>query len=229
MLLFHQHRLQRLTFSARRCLQTKCDRTVLLDDLRSLLRQVAQPVTVLTTGSPPGQPPASNSSTLQFHGATVSSFASIAFEPTPIVAFALRLPSRMADRLSLIPKIDFGINILSESQADTARAFSRPDLFPKPFEMVPYHLDGRGIPLLDNCVGTLICTVLHSYHLDKWDSQPTIVEGDATRSDVDISTRPCLSSLFLARVKEVRSNTEGLLPLVYYNGQYSTITRTDAL
>ena len=36
-----------------------------------------------------------------YHGATLSSFSSIALEPEPLVSFSLRLPSRLADALRL--------------------------------------------------------------------------------------------------------------------------------
>jgi hypothetical protein len=78
-------------------------------------------------------------------------------------------------------------------------------------------------------LGTLICNVLHSYQLDKWDPQLSGAEEEIVPSDGDAPQRSGLSRLFLARVKEVRSNTDGLLPLVYHNGQYSTIRRTDGL
>lgn len=95
----------------------------LKSDLRTLLREVAQPVAVVTSFMPPGHSPSHthpaaahthshiplhshrhHEQNLNFHGATLSSFSSIAMDPHPLVAFALRVPSRMAATLSaLVP------------------------------------------------------------------------------------------------------------------------------
>ncbi|PPQ83243.1 hypothetical protein CVT26_014766 [Gymnopilus dilepis] len=93
-------------------------------DLRMLLRELAQPVAVLTSLMPPpssSRPSSPNApkpklkpskkenklhrpsthgpSPPLYHGATLSSFTSIAMDPYPLVCFALRVPSRMADGL----------------------------------------------------------------------------------------------------------------------------------
>lgn len=93
--------------------------------LRALLREVAQPVAVVTSFMPknnatitPAQAQALHSKRSRlplhshhppehhhlFHGATLSSLSSVAMDPYPLVAFALRVPSRMAATLSsLVP------------------------------------------------------------------------------------------------------------------------------
>ncbi|KAI0765998.1 flavin reductase like domain-containing protein [Irpex lacteus] len=87
-------------------------------DLRNLLRNTAQPVAVVTSLMPVWDPahassPSTSSSTSEddgssgdnehmhakFHGATLSSFSSIAMDPHPLIAFSLRIPSRMATTL----------------------------------------------------------------------------------------------------------------------------------
>ncbi|WWC91276.1 uncharacterized protein L201_006219 [Kwoniella dendrophila CBS 6074] len=64
--------------------------------LREVMRNVAQPVAVAVTSVP-------STSTLygksKYHGATLTSFTSLTLYPFPLVAFSLRLPSRMADCL----------------------------------------------------------------------------------------------------------------------------------
>lgn len=269
----------------------------LLDELRSLLRQSAQSVTVITTGPPtlrssPSSPSNGSCSTTSkarsvsnvyenengrsydpthasrnYHGATLSSFSSVSFHPYPVIAFSLRLPSRMATRLATShlhsdsridshphhhphappeleptqsinnidkPKAKFAINFLSSRQEEIARRFSRPDLFPDPFEGVSCTVTERrehSIPLLDNSLGWLVCEVLESFRLNKWDTSSSIstVSSDETQSTTENGNGlTCLSHLFLARVKEVVSNPTGrdLLPLIYHNGSYTTVDPT---
>jgi len=94
------------------------------------MRSVAQPVAVITANL---QDPTKLHE--PDHGATVSSFVSIAMAPTPLVAFALRLPSRLATHLTQthIPEAhpteghppNFQIHLLSSTQEDLARSFAR--------------------------------------------------------------------------------------------------------
>jgi flavin reductase (DIM6/NTAB) family NADH-FMN oxidoreductase RutF len=211
---------------------TDSNSTILIDELRSLLRRAAQPVTVVTVGEQKSLSDSKASTSLQsLHGATLSSFASVAFDPIQIVAFSLRYPSRMVDRLNLTPEVEFGVNILAEGQADIATAFARPDLFNKPFDTASHHLDPRGIPILENCVGTLICSVLQSYPLDRCgrSTKPFVgTTSGETQSQEATSKQPWFSHLFLVRVKEVHANTDLPLPLVYHNGEYTTISYTRA-
>ncbi|KAF9474757.1 hypothetical protein BDN70DRAFT_884475 [Pholiota conissans] len=186
----------------------------LKEDLRHLLRDIAQPVAVVTSFMPPNERAASSTtasvsgsktpaisalhdeyrkehsqdaSGSKYHGATLSSFTSIAMDPYPLVAFALRIPSRMATTLSslalstlpssssAIPhqtnaQRDFTshmvINFLSASQASAAITFSRPDLYPTPFvsgsqsEQLEYTLSADGLPILQGVVGALSCKLV---------------------------------------------------------------------
>ncbi|KAF8200395.1 flavin reductase like domain-containing protein [Pholiota molesta] len=185
----------------------------LKDDLRRLLRDIAQPVAVVTSFMPSSDlldsstVPSTNETTLsssptlnggygngntpigcKYHGATLSSFTSIAMDPHPLVAFALRIPSRMATTLSLLafpippssstssslpqtsptsdPSSHMVINLLSASQASTAVTFSRPDLYPTPFlagsqsEELKYTLNEDGLPVLHGVVGALSCELV---------------------------------------------------------------------
>ncbi|TFY64656.1 hypothetical protein EVJ58_g2475 [Rhodofomes roseus] len=109
----------------------------------------------------------------RFHGATLSSFTSIALDPHPLVAFSLRIPSRMATSLSSAhasppspnshptptpptnaapayasPHLpaQLVINILSAAQPAVAARFARPDLHADPFAHTPYALSTEGLP-----------------------------------------------------------------------------------
>ncbi|WVQ81418.1 hypothetical protein IAT38_003542 [Cryptococcus sp. DSM 104549] len=64
--------------------------------LREVMRNVAQPVAVAVASVPPSSP---LHGVAAYHGATLTSFTSLTLHPTPLVAFSLRLPSRMADCL----------------------------------------------------------------------------------------------------------------------------------
>lgn len=145
--------------------------------LRELFRETAQPVAVVTTFMSSGH---SNSI---HHGATLSSFTSIAMDPFPLVTFALRIPSRMATSLNSLAAAQattsapassstssspaqtsahMVINILASTQARHALVFSRPDLFPQPFSdpEIPYSLTQEGLPVLDGSLGSVSCRLV---------------------------------------------------------------------
>ncbi|KZT70820.1 hypothetical protein DAEQUDRAFT_167569 [Daedalea quercina L-15889] len=157
-------------------------------DLCALLRDTAQPVAVVTSLMPasPSSPTPSTSSAsphARFHGATLSSFTSIALDPHPLVAFSLRIPSRMAASLSsahaspspspsLSPSpstfahatshlpAQLVVNILSAAQPAVAARFARPDLHPDPFAHTPYALSAEGLPVLAGALGALSCRLV---------------------------------------------------------------------
>lgn len=146
-------------------------RKCIREKLRELFRETAQPVAVITSF----MPHSSLSSTTQadsntlHHGATLSSFTSIAMDPYPLVTFALRIPSRMATTLNTTTstpehekETHLIINLLSSTQAKHAVAFSRPDLYPTPFTdpEIPYTLSQDGLPVLDGCLGAISCRLV---------------------------------------------------------------------
>ncbi|KAF9511281.1 hypothetical protein BS47DRAFT_1377260 [Hydnum rufescens UP504] len=196
--------------------------------LRSLLRHSAQPVSVLTAS----HPSPIVSSPQKFHGATLSSFTSISLHPHPLVAFAIRMPSRAADSMRMhktsnnTPHIV--VNILAASQAHTAVQFSRADLYPDPFSAVPYHLTDEGIPVLSGCIGAVSCALLAIW--------PSNIDYKGVEMDVG-RTLEGTSELFIARVIRIESRApsdsrqsnpedmeEGVpLPLIYHRQQYSTL------
>ncbi|KAH9840025.1 flavin reductase like domain-containing protein [Rhodofomes roseus] len=159
-------------------------------DLRALLRDTAQPVAVVTSLMPAASssvPKATSSPHSRFHGATLSSFTSIALDPHPLVAFSLRIPSRMATSLSSAhtsppspnshptptpatsaapahasPHLpaQLVINILSAAQPAVAARFARPDLHADPFAHTPYALSTEGLPVLAGALGALSCRLV---------------------------------------------------------------------
>ncbi|TDL23726.1 hypothetical protein BD410DRAFT_786995 [Rickenella mellea] len=191
--------------------------------LRVLLRETAQSVAVVTTILP--------TDASHFHGATLSSFTSIAMDPHPLVAFSLRIPSRMAAALQLgNPRSEHTpnmvVNILSSSQSTTAVHFSRPDLYPEPFRLSPHILSKEGIPILAGSLGALSCNLIQCISLHGLRPQNLSKEANEDVDAAESREDGVLSELFIARVLRVES-LEGhepaqRLPLLYHHRQYAT-------
>ncbi|KAJ4470183.1 flavin reductase like domain-containing protein [Lentinula aciculospora] len=197
--------------------------------LRSLLRETAQPVAVVTSLLHP----TANKSPSNYHGATLSSFSSIAMDPYPLVAFSLRIPSRMAASLrSALPEppSDMVVNILSAAQASSAVLFSRSDLHPNPFLEVEYTLNSEGIPVLQGCLGALSCKLATlPILLDDPTFSGKFSGMDSQLEDVESGTA-ITSELFIARVTNIESlaldeadaDDPQTMPLLYHRRTYST-------
>ncbi|KAF7371105.1 hypothetical protein MSAN_00745400 [Mycena sanguinolenta] len=180
--------------------------------LRALLRQTAQPVAVVT-------------SILKrdpdvYHGATLSSFTSIAMDPLPLVAFALRIPSRMADSLNTLSS-HMVINLLSAEQATIATTFSRADLYPHPFSTTPYFLNKDGLPVIRGSLGAVACKLVSKVPLRDL--------GHAYTAEEKIPDRTNGSELFIAEVLRVEEGVlrGDALPLLYHRRVYTTCTPSD--
>ena len=189
---------------------------------RDLMAHNVQSVAIVTTRMEEEAHEHGGSTPPRYHGATISSFSSVAMHPYPTVAFSLRLPSRLAVALRTsknrhhypaIPHMT--INFLSSLQAGLALKFSRPDLFPSPFSDTQFTLTKEGQPLLHNSLGTMSCIVLKSFRLDFHEPQG-FEEG--------------ASEMFIARVvrieqkKDVEHTGRDLnAPLVYYRRLYGTV------
>ena len=221
------------------------DEHKLKEGLRKLFRNIAQPMAVITSLMPgiPSTPydrvlyqkiEAKNTNTAQtseFHGATLSSFTSIAMDPRPLVIFALRLPSRMATTLSSLPtsaEAHMVVNLLSANQASTAAIFSRPDLHPAPFESsdVQYRLSNEGLPVLEGVVGALSCKLvgrgISLFNLDNLGVGKGFA-GEYSPKDIVLQKGNVASELFIARVVRVETHAdERTLPLVYHQRTYTT-------
>nr|VWO99793.1 Rim13 protein [Ganoderma boninense] len=220
-------------FAQRTCRTPQCKRPLATDastvraQLRSLLRETAQPVAVVTALMDPDIPRKTGSSP-RFHGATLSSFSSISMDPHPLVAFSLRIPSRMATSLTSAhttasSPAHLVVNILSERQARAAVCFSRADLYPEPFKSVSHTLTEEGLPILDGCVGAMSCRlVAASWPLH--DLQTLAGEGKDERSVWE--GEGVASELFIAEVVRVERTSlpegEETRPLLYHRRTYVT-------
>ncbi|THH09735.1 hypothetical protein EW145_g1810 [Phellinidium pouzarii] len=220
----------------RRCLSTTEDTTK--DALRKLLREIAQPVAVVTALYPLEADGKTHST---FHGATLSSFTSIALDPHPLIAFSLRIPSRMATSLKTlmqysvherIPKLGLVVNLLSSTQADVAHRFARADIFPEPFRITPYTLTADGLPMLTNSLGALSCSLVTCMPLQSLCDADADADG---QEQVDKSSGGgIISELFISRVVRVESmesleKEKNALPLLYHQRRYATTRLLDSI
>ncbi|MFF9347271.1 flavin reductase family protein [Streptomyces sp. NPDC014734] len=120
--------------------------TVEATALRAVLRPHPSGIAVLTAQGPAG--PA---------GATITSFTSLSAHPA-LVSFAL------ADSSSTWAQVQdaewFGIQLLGAHQAELAQRFATPgaDRFAPP---TGWHRGAHGVPLLDDCLGWLVCARQH--------------------------------------------------------------------
>jgi flavin reductase (DIM6/NTAB) family NADH-FMN oxidoreductase RutF len=198
----------------------------LTQQLRALLRETAQPVAIVTSFMPPSSCPRANAgSASSFHGATLSSFTSIAMHPVPIVSFSLKVPSRMATALNTAP-VHFPshmvINLLCAAQASAAVRFARPDLYPDPFASTLFSLTEDGLPALTGSLGSLSCKMIGN-------SWPLHDLNYANESENRMNDKGMASELFIARVIRVEEarpipQVDGLhcLPLLYHRRVYAT-------
>lgn len=207
----------------------------------SLMRATAQSVSVITTVLRTTEPDDTNFRPV-FHGATLSSFTSIAMYPQPLVSFSLRTPSRMAESLHrkrphTSVKSHLVINLLSASQAHVALQFSRPR--DNPFTSTEYFLSSEGIPILHGCLGALSCTLVGSIPLGE-PGPDLSLKSDET-PPLERQSEEQGSELFVARVLRVEkgyspeSTSPGdppddfykpTLPLVYHRQNYVTVDTT---
>ena len=211
-------------------------------DLRAVLRDIAQPVAVVTSMLPPGMTNNAGGK----HGATLSSFTSIAMDPYPLVAFSLRIPSRMASALEHLSTKSFSersrsgserkahmvVNLLSASQADLAIKFSRPDLYPDPFSSTPFSLSEDGMPILHGVTSAISCQLVsRAFPLHDLEY---LAGGGGQKDHLEmpvLGAGEVASELFLARVTRVETPVPGenlgetddlSLPLIYHRRTYTT-------
>ncbi|KAJ7036564.1 flavin reductase like domain-containing protein, partial [Mycena alexandri] len=195
--------------------------------LRSLLRETAQPVAVVTSFMSPDASLRTDEDTPEpmYHGATLSSFTSIAMDPVPLVTFALRIPSRMASSLNSSPSnspSDMVINLLCAGQASIATSFSRPDLHPHPFSTTPYFLNAEGIPVIQGSLGAISCKLV-SRGVPLHDL-PFPSRGHEEGTPPKSAPAEVVSELFIAQVTrvEVLEVSGDDRPLLYHRRRFTS-------
>jgi flavin reductase (DIM6/NTAB) family NADH-FMN oxidoreductase RutF len=212
-------------------------------DFLNLLREIAQPVAVVTALMPRSDHQSEAvlpSPHTRFHGATLSSFSSIALDPHPLVAFSLRVPSRMATALKEAhaqssnraggggAEAHMVLNLLSAGQADVAMRFARADIYTRPFEETHYRLSEHGLPVLEGVLGALSCALI----APPWPLHDLNALRDGQQT-CDVSTwsgAGPASELCIAQVVSVekaifpRTDDASRMPLIYHRRAYATAT-----
>ncbi len=112
--------------------------------LRSVMREVPSPVTVVTVGGP-----------AEIRGITIGSFASTSLRP-PLISFNVSRDAQIYD--ALVATDRFAVHLLSDEQAHVADHFATPDQSSEAqFEGVPYRVDAFGTPILLDTLAVLYC------------------------------------------------------------------------
>ncbi|KAK0440946.1 flavin reductase like domain-containing protein [Desarmillaria tabescens] len=185
------------------------------------MRRAAQPVAVVTALTRSGYP---------YHGATLSSFTSIALDPHPLVAFSLRMPSRLANAIQNTPPDPstphLVVNILAEHQPPRAEDFVNAE--ENMWDRIPHTHSEEGIPILSGSLGAVSCRLVTS-PIPLHDLE--FLESGMQKK---LSKAPVLSSqLYLAQVlrvekvdQEAGSGRE-VLPLIYRHRTYTTCLHSD--
>ena len=139
-------------------------------------------------------------------GMTCSSFTSISLEP-PIVSFALRYPSKMAELLEKREK--FAVHLLSTDQVAQSKAFSAP-ASQSNFDSFP-HYHQENIPILQGCLNVLICKTFHK-----------ILVGD------HLVWFGVVEKILPDGIQKIDGKYLPLKPLLYYEKGYRSIGDDDA-
>lgn len=126
-------------------------------------------------------------------GMTVNAFMSISLNPK-LIAVSIDKRASMYDKLNSIEK--FGVSILSEEQKDLSMIFARQ----KEQDSEIKFLDQDGVPVLDQALATLSCSV-----------QEKVIAGDHL--------------IYIAEVTDITVR-EGE-PILYFGGKYRSVKKED--
>ncbi|MEX0894594.1 MAG: flavin reductase family protein [Balneolaceae bacterium] len=112
--------------------------------LKQVMRQMPFPVTIVTAAREDSK-----------RGITIGSFTSLSMDP-PLVSFNVDKSSQMHD---LLMESDyFNVHIPHEGQAGLCSRFAIPDQTgEEQFDQIPYTIDERGLPLLEDMVAVIRC------------------------------------------------------------------------
>jgi flavin reductase (DIM6/NTAB) family NADH-FMN oxidoreductase RutF len=152
------------------------------DDFRRVLGHFATGVTVVSTCDGDARPT----------GLTVSAFCSLSLDP-PLILVCVDHKSQTYPALR--ERGRFAVNMLCTQHQALSRRFASTRL--DKFDGVGFHLSPLGLPLIDDALATLECTVVSTH-----------VEGDHT--------------IFVGRVE--RAGVGAGEPLLYYRSQYQRLS-----
>lgn len=114
------------------------------ENLKSIMRQIPYPVTVITAGTKKDK-----------RGITIGSFTSLSLEP-PLVSFNVSKDSQMHELLANTNH--FVVHIPESTQEEYCNRFAIPNLSSEQqFEDLNYTYNEHGIPVLDDLVAVITC------------------------------------------------------------------------
>ncbi|SPO31597.1 uncharacterized protein UTRI_06375_B [Ustilago trichophora] len=212
--------------------QHKQDASSIADQIRAVMRNSAQPVTLVTTFLPPSFSEGKKGRLI--HGATLSSFSSISLDPN-LVCFSIKTPSKLAEALAYHrsmrgggeeEEVDFVVNVLAESQAKLAQTYAVPGTPPYPHpntateteqdshplkEAGLVQVEATSLPTVKGALGSFGCQVVDSVDLSKFETK----QGQEQR-------RESKSLLYIARVVHVYTAGQAsqTRPLIYHRQKF---------
>lgn len=114
------------------------------EELRSVMRHVPSPVTVVTAAGPSG-----------YRGITIGSFTSTSLDP-PLISFNVNRDSKIYDALTT--GLRFAVHVLSDEQAFLGDRFATPEMTSsEQFDGVAFDLDDEGTPVLREALAVIFC------------------------------------------------------------------------
>ena len=156
------------------------------DDFRRVLGHFASGVTIVTTLDGEGRPA----------GLTASAFSSVSLDP-PLVLVCVALTAQSYPAFHAHGR--FAINVLATDHEPVARRFASTGSGAEKFEGTGYRPGTLGLPILDDALAELECTIIHAYPA-----------GDHT--------------IFVGQVEAAESRGDaGLEPLLYYRGRFNRL------
>jgi flavin reductase (DIM6/NTAB) family NADH-FMN oxidoreductase RutF len=156
---------------------------VVAEGFRNAMRNYPQGVTIVACMSE-GKP----------YGMTVSSFISVSMEPPLLLVSVMK--GDYIHRLFSHTEY-FSVNMLAYDQSELSIRFSQKENYEKRFDGVKYYMDARGVPIIDDCIASIVCKRWKNYDI-----------ADHT--------------LIIGRVVEVNTPRDAY-PLVYFRKKYTTV------
>jgi len=156
------------------------------DDFRRVLSHFASGVTIVTTLDAEGRPA----------GLTASAFSSVSLDP-PLVLVCVAHSAQSYPAFHAHGK--FAINVLGTDHEHVARRFASSGPGHEKFTELGYRKGLLGLPIIDDALAELECTIVHAYPA-----------GDHT--------------IFVGQVEAADSRGDkGLEPLLYYRGRFNRL------
>ncbi|MFI6043069.1 3-hydroxy-9,10-secoandrosta-1,3,5(10)-triene-9,17-dione monooxygenase reductase subunit [Nocardia sp. NPDC051321] len=150
---------------------------------RNVLGQFCTGITVITTFDDAEAP----------IGFACQSFAALSLDP-PLILFC---PTKTSRSWAAIEKSGrFCVNVLAEEQREVCARFGSRE--PDKFADTPWHTSPRTLPVLDDALATIECTV------------DSVIDGGD-------------HYIVIGRVQALSESTDSGRPLLFYRGQYTAI------